>query len=402
MEYIKGNPYFCFADSQIKGYPYLKKDISCDVLIIGGGIDGAIANYYLSKHFDVVLVDKSRFGYSYTTCATALLEYQLDEFAEDLKEYLTSEDIIKCYKMGLKSLKRIEEFVREHGNECQFVRRPTFLYTKEKKYVKDLEMEYNFRKENGLNCELLTAENNPFPFEIQGGILAPNGGGEFNPYLFTKQMIENSQNQDKIFENTHIVKIEKEGDKHVALTSYGEKITCNKIVIATGFNWELLEKDDLCERFISYSIVTAPIKNFGWHKEALIHDVEEPYHYLRTLPDNRIIFGGEDTPFKEKPIDENKANKKYDKLIEDLFELFPNIKGVNIDYKFCGSFGTTNDNMGLIGTSGWDEDVLLFISCGANGIINAMSGVDVLIDTLNGRKNPLTDIFSLTRESLKK
>ncbi|MGN0960746.1 MAG: FAD-dependent oxidoreductase [Christensenellales bacterium] len=214
-------------------------------------------------------------------------------------------------------------------------------------------------------------------------------------------MIENSANQDKLFENTHIVKLCKDGDKNIALTSFGEKITYNKIIIATGFNWELLNKSELCERFISYSIVTAPIEGFGWFNNALIHDVEEPYHYLRLLPDNRIIFGGEDTTFNEKPIDENKSNKKYDQLTKDLFELFPNIKNTSIDFKFCGSFGTTSNNMGLIGESGWDENTLLFISCGANGIINAMSGIDIIKDILKGKDNALKNLFSPTRSSLK-
>ena len=47
MEYVKGAPYFCQASEKIKQYPYLNKDLKCDILIVGGGIDGAILNYYL-------------------------------------------------------------------------------------------------------------------------------------------------------------------------------------------------------------------------------------------------------------------------------------------------------------------------------------------------------------------
>ena len=393
MEYIKGSPYFCAAKDQIKQYPYLKNNLNCEILIIGGGIDGAIANYYLSQSFNVALVDKARFGYGCTSCATALLEYQLDEFANDIKETMPEEDIIAAYKMGLSSIDKIDKFILEHGNHCQFSRRPTFLYTNSASDVKDIETEYNFRKQNGLECTLYTENNNPFTFPIKAGIFCEDGGAEFNPYLFAKQMIENSKNQQQIFENTHIQQLIKMPKGYKAITNFGEEITCKKVLIATGFNWELLNKDDLCERFISYSIVTEPIKNFTWHKKALIHDVVKPYHYLRLLPDNRIIFGGEDTKYKGKPINANKAAKKYEKLEKDLFELFPNIKGTKIDHKFCGAFGTTNNNMGLIGTSTINNDILLFISCGANGIINAMSGIDIIINILNGKSHPLSHIF---------
>ncbi len=49
MEYVKGQPYFCQVENKIKQYPYLNKNIECEILIIGGGIDGTILNYYLSK-----------------------------------------------------------------------------------------------------------------------------------------------------------------------------------------------------------------------------------------------------------------------------------------------------------------------------------------------------------------
>ena len=83
MEYIKGKPYFCFGKNKIKQYNYLKKDLNCDILIIGGGVDGAVANFYLSQKYDVALVDKGRLGYACTDCATALLEYQFDECEKD-------------------------------------------------------------------------------------------------------------------------------------------------------------------------------------------------------------------------------------------------------------------------------------------------------------------------------
>lgn len=398
MEYVKGKPYFCDTERKIKQYPYLKQDIDCEVLIIGGGIDGAILNFYLSKKHDVVLVDKGRLGYACTSCATALLEYQLDEYASDLMDYMTEEEIVLAYNMGLESIKRIKRFIKEYGNECHFHLRPTFLYTDKKSNVADLEEEYAFRHKHGFECKLITEGNNPFPFPVECGIYCANGGAEFNPYLFAKQMIENASNQNKIYENTHITKLEKIADGYIATTTFGEKITCKKVVISTGFNWEILGVSDLCERFISYSIVTEPVKDFTWYNSALIHDTISPYHYLRLLPDNRIIFGGEDTPFKEKPIDEKKTNKIYDSLTNDLFTLFPNLKGnVKIDYKFCGAFGTTPNNMGLIGKSTFDDNLFLFISCGANGIINAMSGVDVIEDAINNKPNELASIFAPRR-----
>lgn len=56
------------------------------------------------------------------------------------------------------------------------------------------------------------------------------------------------------------------------------------------------------------------------------------------------------------------------------------------------------NNLGLIGASKIDEDILLFISCGANGIINAMKGIEIIEDLLQGKNNKLSSIFSPKRE----
>ena len=398
MEYVKGMPYFCQTDEKIKSYPYLDADVKCDILIVGGGIDGAIANYYLSKKYDVVLVDRAKLGYGCTSCATALLEYQLDDFASDLLKVMSEQEIVMAYQMGLSAFDKIEDFISKHGNHCHFLRRPTFLFTNSIFSKKDIEEEYDFRKKHNFDCFLFTENDNPFPFPIKAGIYCENGGCELNPYLFTRQMIDGANNQDRIFEHTAIVSIKNVRGGIEATTNYGYKIYCKKVLFAGGFNFELFDNKNLCERFITYSIVTSPC-DYSWKGKALIHDATSPYHYLRTLPDGRIIFGGEDIPFTwQTPIDEKVANKKYEALEKDFFTLFPDLKDkVKIDYKFCGAFGTTTNNLGLIGQSE-EENILLFISCGANGIINAMKGIEIIEDILEGKSNKLEKLFLPTRE----
>ena len=95
------------------------------------------------------------------------------------------------------------------------------------------------------------------PIKVKAGILCENGGCEFNPYSFTKQMIENSSNENKIFENTTIEEIIRDKNKMIAITNYGYKIICDKIIVATGFNWEVVKKDNLCDRYVTYSIKKA-------------------------------------------------------------------------------------------------------------------------------------------------
>lgn len=397
MKLYKGTPYFCFTSPNLKQYPYQTKDITTDVLIVGGGICGAILNYYLSQKYDVALIEKGRIGQNCTSIATAILEYQLDDFYEDLKSELDKQEIIQIYKMGQNSIKKLEKFIKKHNNLCNFAKRPSFLFSQNAQDNNKIKREYNLRKNYGFSCKLYTRTNNPFPFPIASGIYDKNGGAELNPYLFCKQLIENSQNQTKIFENTSFESFMQKDDKFIVETSYYHKIYANKIVFCTGFDMELFQDENMMQRFVTYSIVTNPQKKLIWKNNATIHDNQNPYHYLRKLPDDRLIFGGEDVCFKKSNFFKQKCEKKYQNLLMSLKSLFSNQNlDIKIDYQFCGAFGTTDNNLGLIGETDM-QNIYLFLSCGANGIINALSGVDIIEQLFNCSTHPLAHLFSPLR-----
>ena len=136
MEFVKGTTYFDKSTERIKQYRYLDSDADCDILIVGGGINGAVLNFYLSKFRDVMLVDSNRLGMGSTSVATALLEFQLDDFAQDLKPYLTEKQIVDVYQMGLDSIKELNVFIYKYGNECNFKTKSSFLYSNKNKDFK--------------------------------------------------------------------------------------------------------------------------------------------------------------------------------------------------------------------------------------------------------------------------
>ena len=387
MDIIKGTPYFTQNVPPIKQSPYLNKDHTCDVLIVGGGIDGAICAYFLSKSgINVTLVDKNRFGFCSSSSATALLEYQLDEHAQDLEKYLTKQEIVTSYNLGLQELSNIDTIIKTLGNKCYYSPRPTLVYTQKATENKQLENEYQFRIQNNFNAQLIKSNTNPYCFKLESGIYCENGGAQFNPYLFTKQMINNSNKQGaKLYENTEIVKLEYDLNGVIAYTNYGYKIKCKKVICATGYNTTIFSEKDLCEKYCSYTIVTNPIKNFSWLNNTLLHDNTDPYHYIRLSHDNRIILGGEDTKITA-TINANTAEKKYKLLADYMLTLFPQIKNnYTIDYKFCGYFGTTLNNLAIIGPQKQNPHLWFMLGYGANGIINSIIGAQMLTDLYYGK-----------------
>lgn len=397
---VRGKPYFTDSQKRLRQFPYLTKDIACDVLIVGGGIDGVITAYnFVEEGVDTVVIDKSRIGFLSTSCATALLEYQLDEHAKALQKYLTKDEVITAYKLGLQSLDMLENIIKKTGNHCHYAKRPTLIFTQNKKESSELKEEFEFRKQNGLDAEFLTRENNTLSFEFESGIFCKNGGAEFNPYLFTKQLAEYSVRQGlRIYENTECVDITYRPNNVMVTTSFGNTINCKKIICATGYNTEIFSKKPLCELHTSYSVVTSKLPGFSWNSRALLHDNSDPYHYIRLLDGDRIIIGGEDLPFG-KGIDDKKSEEVYKKLEEYIFTLFPEIADrAVIEYKFCGAFGTTLNNLSVIGPSRKNPQLLFMLGYGANGIVNSIIGSKMLTDFYKGIIHPALYLFSPNRK----
>lgn len=86
MQYVKGRSYFINENDNQNQYEYLNKDEQTEVVIVGGGITGAILSYYFSKNnINTILLEKNRIGYGSTSITTALLQFELDETARIFK-----------------------------------------------------------------------------------------------------------------------------------------------------------------------------------------------------------------------------------------------------------------------------------------------------------------------------
>lgn len=133
LQFVQGACLFTKINKVPKQYDYLTEDIDTEVIIVGGGVTGAILGYYFSKKgIDTVLLEKKRMAYGSTSITTALLQYELDSNVRALEQYTNYENIIRSYKLGIKALGEIEEFISEYGNKCRYKKRDTLLFTEKK------------------------------------------------------------------------------------------------------------------------------------------------------------------------------------------------------------------------------------------------------------------------------
>lgn len=400
IQYVQGKPLFTYINKNKKQYPYLTNNLETDICIIGGGVTGAIASYYFSKNnMKTVLLEKRRIAHLSTSVTTSLLQYELDDNLSDLKEYTTLENALRSYNLGLKALDEVEEFINTYGNKCDYIKRDTLLYTAKKDEINAIKIEYDLRKENGLDVEYIDENNKRYSFDLKAGIISKNGGAEIDPYKYTHELLEVAlSNGASVYENTEVVDLIHYDDYIEVITEYGYKVKAKKVVVATGYNTKLFTNRNFGTKTTTFNIVTKPVSNFhGWNDKILIRDNSDPYNYLRTTVDNRIIIGGEDVDFIPDIFNEKLANEKYDILECRLKSMFKDIKDIEIEFKYCGAFASTPDNLGFVGPDKKHDNLWYLLGYGANGILFAILGAMMLTDLYYGKKDKDMKLFKVDR-----
>ena len=131
-------------------------------------------------------------------------------------------------------------------------------------------------------------------------------------------------------------------------------------------------------------------------KGVIVRDNEDPYHYFRTTSDNRIIIGGEDINFLPDIFNEELCTKNYDKLEQRLKNLFLNLK-IEIEYRYCGAFASTEDNLGFLGPDPKNPKLWYCLGYGANGILFAVLGGIMLSKLYLGDVDEDLKLFKVDR-----
>lgn len=400
LQYVQGKPLFTYINKTKRQYPYLTDNIETDICIIGGGVTGAIASYYFSKNnIKSVLLEKKRIAHLSTSVTTSLLQYELDDSLSDLKEYTTLENALKSYNLGLKALNEIESFINTYENKCDYKKRDTLLYTAKNDEINGIKIEYNLRKENGLDVEYIDENTSKYSFDLKAGIVSKNGGAELDPYKYTNHLLDISCSMGaSVYENTEVVDLVHNDNYIEVITEFGYKVKAKKVIVATGYNTTLFTNRNFATKTTTFNIVTKPVSNFkGWEDKILIRDNCDPYNYLRTTIDNRIIIGGEDVDFIPDIFNESLANEKYDILENRLKSMFKGIENIDVDFKYCGTFASTPDNLGFVGPDKKHKNLWYLLGYGANGILFAILGAMMLVELYNGKKSEDMKLFRVDR-----
>ena len=377
----------------------LLRDMRCDALVVGAGISGALIADALSEAgLSVIILDRRGPMLGSTTASTALVQYEIDQPLSLLSRKIGVVNAERIWRRSRMAVDALRHRSRHLGIRADQVDRDSLYLSGDLLDHDGLVKEAAARRRAGFESSVLPRHEVKSRFGIGGhSALLDYGNLAVDPRKLAAGFLRAACNRGaRLFSPVEVTDVDP--DPHIvhAITRHGPTIRCRHLVFATGYEMPK-GVPHMGNRIVStWAIATRPQPRAIWPTACLIWEAADPYLYLRTSPDQRILCGGEDEEFE----DEDKRNAlmpvKREALQRKLGTLFPSVDPTAV-FAWCGSFGASPTGTPTIGAVPRMPNCYAAMGYGGNGTTFSMMAAQVLRGLITGRGDPDLDLVSFTR-----
>ena len=325
----------------------LKKDITSEVTIIGGGYTGLLCAINLIENYnlDVVLLEAGKIGWGASSRNGGFCSFPpIKTSFKNLQKIYGKEETKKFFKNSVEGSNFTRDIISDYNIDCDVTGESNFIvahHPNKFKQIRDQAKIYN--NEFDIETKIYSKEEfNKIGHEgtEQFGALSYKPGFAINPLKFVNGIAKYALSKKlKIYEHTLVNKIDKNNSDYILRTNEGS-VKTKKVVIATnGFYQEGLvpQLNSRILPVISNIIVTrkltkSEIDLHNFKTYSPITNTRNLLYYYRKLPDNRILFGtrGDFIGSDQSNLDRSKKMEIF------LKNIFPGWLNISIDYNWRG------------------------------------------------------------------
>lgn len=374
----------------------LEGNAETGVLVIGAGISGAmIAEALTADGHRVMVVDRRGPLKGSTAASTALIQYEIDVPLTKLSAQIGEADAIRAWRRSVLAVQSLAAKARALGLGGEMISRDSLYLAGDELDADALVKEGEARRAAGIETGILDRRELRKRFGIgrDAALLGYDNRAADPRRLAAAFLRAASEGGADIRSKVEITGVEPKKTVIVATTKAGQTIRCKRLIFATGYEVPGGVPKDGHRIISTYAIATVPQPKRLWPEQCFIWEASDPYLYLRTTDDGRIVCGGEDEPFSDEDSRDALLKDKTRALCKKLGKLLPGV-ATKVDCAWTGSFGTTETGLPLIGEIPGMANCWAALGYGGNGITYSRIAADVIRAAFAGRADPEADLYA--------
>lgn len=373
----------------------LLRDLSCDVVIVGMGIGGALlADSLTHAGLRIAAIDRRGAMKGSTSATTALVQYEIDQPLTLLQKKIGQADAIRAWRRSRLAVANLKARIAERGIACDLAERPSLYLAGDVLGARTLEEEAMARAAAGLAANFLSRTATREAYGIDRAALRSQANLALDPRKLTAGLLLRAHERGaRYFAPAEALRLVHHGDGVSVETTDGRTLSAHHAVLATGY--ELLDIVPATNhRVIStWAMATRPQPDAIWRDAAMIWEASDPYLYARATQDGRVICGGEDEDFADEERRDGLIAEKIARIGDKLGKLLPRLD-TQPAYAWAGSFGTTATGLPIIGALPHRPRIFAVMGYGGNGITYAEIAAELITAAILGRTDPDADLFA--------
>ena len=335
--------------------PALVQDISCDLLVVGGGfcgLWGAIQAREQNPARDVVLIEAKSIANGASGRPAAIMSTSVMHGIHNTERMFPGE-VTELEEFGRENMDGFRNAIEQYDIDCDIEWGGEMTVSIGDQGLETIEEEYQLYKKYGhdavkLDKDQVQAEiSSPI---FHGAVWSKSRSGTVHPGKLVRNLKRVALELGvRVFENTPHLSNHLEAGKIRVKTPRGN-IDADRVLLATNA-WAAGHKKintrvaAIRDRIVMSEPLTAQqMEKVGWNNRQGIYDTRTQLNYMRLTADNRILFGGRLSYFFGNNTDPalDKTPKPYIRLLGSFYRTFPQLKDeIRFSHAWSGPIGLT-------------------------------------------------------------
>ena len=373
-------------NAQNKEMPKLEKNLTCEILIIGGGVAGLSTAYFLkNSNKDIVLIEKSKCAEGASARNTGKLTFMQELIYHKLEKNYSKNTAMLYLNSQKEAISLVKKIIKENNIDCNLYEQDSYVFVDNESDIKKLEEEIKFYKKSNIKCSFV--DEIPINFPIKKGIIINKSSYSFNPYKYLIQLKDILNKNIKIYENTRAIEVTKEDEYYFIKTDNNKTIKSKYVVVATQYPFFIYPYFIPFKTMVEKSFIVS-----GKEKTKKFQAISEG------KPTFSFNFYDNDSGYllysrRSHSVTTN-LDTRNDR--EEIINEYKKYFGKNPEYYFQNHDLMTYDYMPFIGRI---DNKNMYILTGFNkwGNTNGVIGGKIISDLILGKNNQYAKIFNPKR-----